>query len=558
MQRNYKLNSFLTPIILSCFLMFCSILSGWCQQITIGQYSHVVKALIEQEVQINNRSKGYNQVSMSCNTDYFNGEISDVIICKENVPMIDLKKSVNFCTIFIMKDKRLSYSLTHYSNISIQELENVMSKDNIRIGNYYFGDDNNYSKVYLSTSGQATKEVRSRLVSPIPTAIQNQLNAIRQKREEDVVFDASKADNYDGFVPMQTKIYYTAWTGKSWENFADKVLIKNASPTTKAILAYYTCVSYAPDISNNLNLGVPCSNHIIKYISNYFNDNKSIINDISECSTRTSLNYSKNYSLDRLELSKVDSFITVSYAMTYFENNSSQDRIVGIDQFSLNNDNTLKVLKLSSKLSAIAEAKILNKKIYDIKETDSNAYESFKLKLKSEFLSTLKKGSNQMPSFDDILNNYGSQNFRPSFAISNNYNINWRTEVIGNPDNDPELIENNSLNKGKDDNYELLKSCRVFMPNIIIDGVYVKQRILTVNNIDVDFERGICFAKVTKGNIEFYKYPPSGDSLEKIKARLKDSSTGTYLIMFEIGNVMGENYENITLQKKTFGDRWQY
>ena len=149
----------------------------------IGDNAEQIKLGVKSEVENYYRAQGYHQVRMAYDVKYFNGKISDVILCKENVPMIDLRKSVDFCTHFIMKSGRLENITTVFSNISLDELEGTMDQTYTKIGNYYFDDNETYFKIYLSQTGNVIKELRSRSVTPLPVKIQNQLLLLENKKE---------------------------------------------------------------------------------------------------------------------------------------------------------------------------------------------------------------------------------------------------------------------------------------------------------------------------------------------------------------------------------------
>ena len=146
----------------------------------IGDSAEEVKLGAKLEVENYYKARGYHQVRMAYDVRYFNGKISDVILCKENVPILDLGKAVDFCTHYIMEKGYLTNILTQYSNISIRELEEALSRDYKKVDNYYFdsNDTDNYYKTYLSKSGQATKVCLSKVINPIPANVIEKLNKL--------------------------------------------------------------------------------------------------------------------------------------------------------------------------------------------------------------------------------------------------------------------------------------------------------------------------------------------------------------------------------------------
>jgi hypothetical protein len=548
------------------FVFLCTVQKCFCQNIIIGQSAEQVKGLVNYEVESYRRAQGYHPVRMDYSVKYKNGQISEVILCKENAPMIDLPKAVDFCTHFIMANGHLATILLQYSNISISELESVMNKSNIHIGSYYFSNNQDtYSKVYLSTTGLAIKEIKSKILNPLPATIENQLSALQQQMDEesDNNYNPSDAIDYKEFIPQKTNICYSVLEGMIYKKKINKRYVSTVSPSLKAIIAYYTAISNAYDLTQQLGLGKMCSSPLLEYISMYIK-NKELISQISNCAERAANN---KYSLNRLELTEQDSVVTVSFCMTYFEDNISQDNVISLDKFKIGENGLVTVLNLSSKESFQRRSAIINTRVYDIKDTDSVKYENFKTELKNELFRILKSGNYQIPSFKDILNNMNRANFTPSWSVNNSYNLDWKTEdnsskgrLVGNTwiagSDETRLIQNNSLNRGNDNEFQFLKDCRVYIPNIKVEGIDVIKKTLVIKDVNVDFQRGITFVKIKNDNIEYIKYPPSAATMEKIKNKLSGIAKGTYLIQYEFGNVMGEDYENIISEKVKSDTNW--
>ncbi|TSD66408.1 hypothetical protein FFF34_003115 [Inquilinus sp. KBS0705] len=560
MTTTYNFITTRKPTLLTLIFVFFFI-NSWCQAPTIGQSAGQVKSLVDYEVSSYYRAQGYHQVRMDNHAYYKNGQISEVVVCKENVPMIDLQKAGNFCTHYMMNKGRLFYIAIQYSNISIEELEAVMRKSSTQVGKYYFGDDNQtYSKVYLSQTGQATKEIHDIGLEPLPLTVKNQLTTIKTKKEEydnSQPFDVSNAENYDSFQQQSQKVFYTRLEGMTFKKIVNVNYVTKVDPTIKAVLAYYAAISYTDGLIKHLNLGKMCSTQLLQYVTKYFNNDKQIVTDISQCDSRSA---GDEFSLNRLELSQRDSIISVSFAMTYFKDGHSQDDVISTDRFKINPNHTLSIIKLASKESMQKRSEAVNNKIYDVQETDQGTYNRFKYDLKNELLRVLVNGSYRYPSFEELANRSNRSNFVPSWSLSNNYNIKWTIldnsregRLVGNTwvagSTGSKLVQENSLNSGNDYEYDLIKSCRLSVPSLQIDGVEIKERTVTVKNVAFDFTRGITVVKVKKGNIEFVKYAPSGTAAEKIKAKLARSDNGNYLVKYEYGNVMGDYYENINYEK---------
>jgi len=152
-------------------------LKSFSQQIYIGQNANEVGTIISADLASTERAQGYNQVTTQYEPEYNNGILDDIIVCKQNVPSIDLDRAIDYCTHYIISHNRLSSVIEEYSNISLQELESVMDKSMIKVGNYWFKDHTpiNYIKLYLSKTGEVIKEYRSSLYSPVPVSILKQL-----------------------------------------------------------------------------------------------------------------------------------------------------------------------------------------------------------------------------------------------------------------------------------------------------------------------------------------------------------------------------------------------
>jgi len=194
----------------------------------IGDNAEQIKLGAKLEVENYYRAQGYHQVRMAYDVKYFNGKISDVILCKENVPMIDLGKSVDFCTHFIMKNGLLANITTVFSNISLDELKGTMDQTYTKVANYYFDDNDTYYKIYLSQTGQVIKELRSRSVTPLPVKIQNQLLLLENKKGETI-------NNQPNATINQTNIFFTGTKRFCDEGYWDLVVtIDKALVTIKS------------------------------------------------------------------------------------------------------------------------------------------------------------------------------------------------------------------------------------------------------------------------------------------------------------------------------------
>ncbi len=533
-------------------LIFLTISCQCYAQISLGEDENTVYNFLYDQVNSYNRSHGDHDMQ-TFDVRHYNGAVIEIIISMKDGYLYDLGVNSDLSNHYIMKNGRLSYILTQYANISIENFAQLMSKSYTKIGNYYFGnDDNTYSIIYLSAMGLVTKEFRSQTFNPIPENIRKQLMITRQQKEEQreqanesTPFDPTKAVNYDGFSEQENKIMYSVWQGLHLNQKVNTNYLVNASSSIKAVIAYYSGISYAYKLTEKLNLGPMCSNELTSYISKYFNNNRDIMNQLSECKIR---GIGNEYSLERLELSEYNGRITASYAMTYYKNNRSQDDVIGVDEFKINPDQSLTILSLSSKESIQKKSTAINSQVYDVQKTAPDTYENFKIELKNELIRVLKAGNRDIPSFQDFFDNIDKSNFSATWSLSNNYNLNWSTSF--DDAGYRQIVKNDTINKGVDKDWILLWSCKVGMPFIKVDGVNAKFLTLTVKNIEVDFTKGISLAKIKDDAIEYSKYPPPPEMMEKIKAKVIGAHyKGYFLITYELGNVMGENYEDINFEK---------
>ncbi|MET3977853.1 hypothetical protein ABIB62_000421 [Mucilaginibacter sp. UYP25] len=541
------------PKKLFAILLSFSPITVLCQ--TIGQNAETVKQQIDYQVKSYYRAQGYHQVREDYRTDYKNGQISDVIFCQENVPMIDLGETADFCTHYIMDKGKLSYIQIQYATISIDKLAIAMSKNNIHIGKYYFGDDDKaYSIIYLSANQQATKEIRSSAINPIPVNIQRQLTALRQQKEEirelandNSPFDPTKAIDYTGFAQQEDKVLYSELNDIYLNQKVNNKLMATVSVSLKAVIAYYSSISNSSALTKNLNLGAMCSPELTSYISKYFNNSKEIMSQVSQCKIR---GIGNEYSLNRLEVSQFNGRITASFAMTYYKDGRSQDDVIGVDEFKINPDQSISVINLSPKESAQKKSTSINTQVYDVEKTAPDTYEAFKLKLRAELIRVIKAGNKYIPSFQNFYDNIDKSNFNPSWSITRNYNIDWSTYY---DDADYRKTEKHqTITNDKDVNYwSLLWACKIDMPSITVNGVNVKYVTLTVSNVDVNFTKGISVARIKDDEIEFNsKYVPPAKAIEKIKLKILGLHyRGDYLITYELGKVLNEDYENINFEK---------
>ena len=173
--KNTKL--ILTLIILTCI---CQVNS---QSIKMGQDAQEIKQLVEWSTKNHRKSDSYGNRAISYwtyDTKYYNGALIEVSQCYQNQYLHDFRVNADYCKRYIMENKKLSYVLTQFENISIEKLRenyNSMYSESTISGFFFFDQYKNYSKIYLAKNGLATIEMRKTIISELPKAVQQTLNS---------------------------------------------------------------------------------------------------------------------------------------------------------------------------------------------------------------------------------------------------------------------------------------------------------------------------------------------------------------------------------------------
>lgn len=169
--------------------------------IYFGQSAESVSRVIQMQVEGYYNASGYHSVEMNWDNKYYNGKISEVQLCKDNVYMITAGIIVNFCSSYVMKDGLLAKIITQYDNLSVDELEKATLKLNTKISKYYFDEKyENYTIIYLSSNGLATEEYKPVILKDFPAEIQLKIKTLQaeylqkielqkeeEKKNEDII-----------------------------------------------------------------------------------------------------------------------------------------------------------------------------------------------------------------------------------------------------------------------------------------------------------------------------------------------------------------------------------
>ena len=149
--------------------------------IYIGQRADSIQTFVAQEVQSHYNAGGY-LVKMSAETRYKNRQVSEVMLCKENVLARELQKSIDFCIHYVMGNGYLSHIVTKYSNITLSEAKAMLVFNRTNIGGYYFSSNfQYYSKVYADSTGIVIDDYRPTVITDLPLSIQEQLKMVSGK-----------------------------------------------------------------------------------------------------------------------------------------------------------------------------------------------------------------------------------------------------------------------------------------------------------------------------------------------------------------------------------------
>jgi TonB family protein len=158
--------------LLYLFLSFISVNQSKAQQ--FGDLAERVKFLVQMSVQEYYAAQGYHQVSEDYNVIMNNGSISEVVLQKENVPDVNLRRPISFRIRYVMKDGKLHRVLQEYFDVNVAELVNGFRSNNRvnRINDYYFNSDySTCTRIYLGANKLATSETKATTLSDFPPSI---------------------------------------------------------------------------------------------------------------------------------------------------------------------------------------------------------------------------------------------------------------------------------------------------------------------------------------------------------------------------------------------------
>ncbi len=188
----------------------------------------------------------------------------------------------------------------------------------------------------------------------------------------------------------------------------------------------------------------------------------------------------------------------------------------------------------------------IKSKTYDLKEFDNAKYQTFVNSLSYSLTKQLKSNSS-FPDFIQIekqnekyfrFNNTYSAYFKlvDYSKESTNYgNLN----VVGSKD---VRSENKfTLVSGDDNSCQFLKYSSHTLPTITYKG-YTVMTEANVENITVDYSKGITNVKIKNGSVIYKKHLPPTDIQSLLSEKLKSETNGLYQVKYEVGQVMGDSF----------------
>jgi len=205
----------------------------------------------------------------------------------------------------------------------------------------------------------------------------------------------------------------------------------------------------------------------------------------------------------------------------------------------------------------------ITSKLYDLSIYNKSAYNSVLSDIKqgiSNYFNSSEKSNyynrSNIPSFDKLANG-NEKNFRYSNTFNAYYKLDDHSRpsqmygnvlVAGSRDVRQEKEITNI--SGSDKSSSLFDAISIRIPTIEVEGYEVMTE-ARFENISVDFAKGITIVKIKNGNVEFLEYTPDNDLIDKIKEKLKTEPKGKYIVKYEYSKIMGDEYLNADLVKKT-------
>lgn len=172
-------------------LLTPALIAGFAQvPAKIGQDAREIKASVEWLVRDRTGYDSFGNAkwnNLASDVKYYDGAISEVILCFSQQLVYDLRMKVDFCKYYVMENGRLSYVLTQYENVSLSRVKAMydQSSEYQKIGESFYSKDYEHcSKIYLHPNGLATVEWKAANVNNLPAQIKTEVVKKRQQQEE--------------------------------------------------------------------------------------------------------------------------------------------------------------------------------------------------------------------------------------------------------------------------------------------------------------------------------------------------------------------------------------
>lgn len=136
-----------------------------------------------------------------------------------------------------------------------------------------------------------------------------------------------------------------------------------------------------------------------------------------------------------------------------------------------------------------------------------------------------------------------------------NVSYNYTLEEKDTESDNTESIETPELISGNDADH-LFKNLHLHLPKLTIPvnlpilgtkGVLVGNKIITLNNLDINIVRGITVMEVKKGTIRFTRFPPSDNFQKLISDKVDAKMKGRYIVKYEFGNLFTDTINNVII-----------
>jgi hypothetical protein len=211
--------------------------------------------------------------------------------------------------------------------------------------------------------------------------------------------------------------------------------------------------------------------------------------------------------------------------------------------------------RLKEEEERIQKGKEIKSKTYNLKEYDQTKYNSFVDNLRYSLIELLKSNSS-FPDYNGI--EHESQKY---FRFKNLYSaqyklVNYSRESVdygynvAAGSNDIKSENKYTLVSGNDNTCQFIKQASPSLPTISYEG-YTVMTEASVDDISVNYVKGITTVKIKNGAVTYKKDLPPTDFQSIISEKLKNEPNGLYVVKYEVGQVMGDNFIKTEKTKKT-------